>query len=86
MAASLLDRIDAEAIHGDLKKALRLCPQLGGVTGSERLREWAAWELDGYKGKGTINSSVPVSPICETALDRHYSACKSSGRQGILTA
>jgi hypothetical protein len=47
MALSPLDRIDAEAIDGDLKKALRICLQLGGVIGSERLREWATWELDG---------------------------------------
>ena len=49
--ASFLDRINREAIDGDLKKALRLCMQLGGETGSESLREWASLELLGYRGQ-----------------------------------
>ena len=49
--ASLLDKINREAMDGDLKRALRLCMQLGGETGSEPLREWASLELLGYQGQ-----------------------------------
>lgn len=49
--ASLLDQINREAIDGDLSRALRLCLQLGGETGSEALRDWASQELTGYKGQ-----------------------------------
>jgi len=49
--ASLLDKINREAMDGDLKRALRLCMQLGGETGSEALREWASLELLGYQGQ-----------------------------------
>lgn len=49
MGKTLLDQIDAEAIDGDLSKALRLCLKLGGQTGSTDLRTWAAAELSGYE-------------------------------------
>lgn len=49
--ASLLDKINREAMDGDLKRALRLCMQLGGETRSEILREWASLELLGYQGQ-----------------------------------
>lgn len=48
---SLLSKINHEAIDGDLSRALRLCLQLGGETGSDKLREWANLELNGYKGQ-----------------------------------
>jgi hypothetical protein len=50
-STSLLDQVEAEALEGDLVKALRLCLKLGGVTGSEDLREWASLELLGYRGE-----------------------------------
>ncbi len=49
--ASLLDKIYREAIDGDLKRALRLCIQLGGETRSEALREWASLDHLGYQGQ-----------------------------------
>lgn len=51
---SLLDSINQEALDGDLKKALRLCMQLGGETGSETLRQWASLELLGYQAEDEL--------------------------------
>lgn len=51
---SLLRTINDEAIDGDLSRALRLCLQLGGETGSDKLREWASLELNGYKGQDEL--------------------------------
>lgn len=48
MAKSLLDRIESEALDGDVVKALRLCITLGGRSDSAELRDWALRELHGY--------------------------------------
>lgn len=48
MSKPLLDQIEAEAMDGDVVKALRLCIKLGGHSDSADLREWAERELNGY--------------------------------------
>jgi AbiTii len=55
-SGDLLGEIEAAAHDpdSDLATVLRKCITLGGVTGSERLREWAARELKGYKGDDTL--------------------------------
>jgi len=46
---TVLDEIQAGALdpRSELKALLRKCVTLGGETGSERLRTWAALELKG---------------------------------------
>ena len=50
MADSLLDQIERDALdeQASVTAALRKCVALGGRSGSEALRDWAAQELDGY--------------------------------------
>lgn len=61
---SLLRVINDEAIDGDLSRALRLCLQLGGETGSDKLREWASLELNGYKGQeGLPDYRIVYAPL-----------------------
>lgn len=83
-SANLLNRIETEAMEGDVVKALRLCLSLGGRTSSSTLRDWASQELDGYRGGEippyriitaplaidgrTINSIVSGQPISSIAL------------------
>ena len=50
VSASLLDRIEAKALDGQVVKALRMCISLGGRAGSAQLRDWAKRELHGYDG------------------------------------
>lgn len=52
----LLTEIESGALDSssDLPALLRKCIALGGVTGSERLRDWAALELKGYKSKDDL--------------------------------
>lgn len=47
---NLLDEIETSALdqNADLPSVLRKCIALGGATGSESLRKWAALELKGY--------------------------------------
>lgn len=49
-SADLLSEIGDDALNPstDLPTLLRKCVALGGITGSERLRSWAALELKGY--------------------------------------
>lgn len=49
-ASELLQRIEDEALDGDVVKALLLCQKLGGRTGSVALRSWAKKELNGWPG------------------------------------
>ena len=61
----LLDRIESEAMDGDVVKALQLCVKLGGHSGSSDLRDWASLELNGYE----LDSDVPDyrrinAPLC----------------------
>lgn len=51
MAKSLLEQIEGDALDSSvpLVDALRKCIALGGQSGSEELRDWAALELQGYK-------------------------------------
>lgn len=44
----LLDRIETEALDGDIVKALLLCQKLGGYAGSDILISWAKKELTGW--------------------------------------
>lgn len=54
----LLDEIGAGALDEsvDLATLLRKCVTLGGVTGSEKLRDWASLELKGYSGSDELPS------------------------------
>ncbi len=56
MTKDLLSRIEKGALDpkADLATLLRLCIQLGGETGSGRLREWAGSELKGYRGSDDL--------------------------------
>ena len=51
MASSLLDEIERDAldVNVPVATALRKCVALGGRSGSEKLRDWAVLELQGYK-------------------------------------
>ena len=48
--ATVLDRIEAAALGGEVSKALRLCTTLGDQPGSAELKSWATRELEGYDG------------------------------------
>ena len=50
------DEIERDAIDpdSDVPGLLRKCIRLGGATGSERLRAWAALELKGYNGDDAL--------------------------------
>lgn len=55
---SLIEQIERDALDDSVPvaTALRKCIVLGGVSGSERLRDWATRELQGYYGE---NSDLP---------------------------
>lgn len=56
MANSLLDQIEQDALDDavPVATALRKCVALGGRSGSEALRDWAAKELNGYQGEDEL--------------------------------
>lgn len=63
----LLSEIEVGALDDSLELAtlLRKCIALGGATGSERLREWAARELKGYEEEDELPPyrSAPPPPL-----------------------
>lgn len=71
-SSSLLTVINDEAIDGDLKRALRMCLQLGGVTGSEKLREWASKELYGYESEELPDYRIVRAPLLIDAMSGKY--------------
>jgi hypothetical protein len=54
----MMDQIEQDALNESvpLATALRKCVALGGQSGSEALRDWAAKELNGYHGDDEIPS------------------------------
>ena len=69
MAESLLDKIESEALAGDVVKALRLCITLGGHSGSAELRDWAVRELRGYGADDELPDYRHIrAPICVDGL------------------
>ena len=65
MRKSLLDKIESEALGGDVVKALRLCISLGGHSDSAELREWAVRELRGYGGDDELPDYRRIqAPLC----------------------
>ena len=74
MRKSLLDRIESEAMDGDIVKALRLCIKLGGHSRSVELRKWASLELEGYNaddelpGYRTTNAPLCVDGVTRSAM------------------
>ena len=52
----LLAQIEADLIdnRGSLSSLLQRCVVLGRRAGSEELRDWARWELNGYAGADTV--------------------------------
>src|SRR3954451_2989213 len=56
VASSLLDQIERDALEESVSvaTALRKCIALGGRSGSQALRDWAARELDGYYGSNDL--------------------------------
>ena len=65
MGKSLLDKIESEALNGDVVKALRLCITLGGHSDSAELRDWAARELRGYEGDDELaDYRIIRAPLC----------------------
>ncbi|MXY10810.1 MAG: hypothetical protein F4Z00_12810 [Acidimicrobiaceae bacterium] len=65
MRRSLLDKIESEALGGDVVKALRLCISLGGHSASAELREWATRELRGYGGDDELPDYRRIqAPLC----------------------
>ena len=69
MAESLLDKIESEALAGDVVKALRLCITLGGHSDSAELRDWAVRELRGYGPDNELPAYRRIgAPICVDGL------------------
>ncbi len=69
MGKSLLDRIESEALDGDVVKALRLCIKLGGHSRSSELREWASLELQGYGAEDELPGYRRINaPLCVDGL------------------
>lgn len=65
MGKPLLARVEAEALGGDVVKALRLCIMLGGRSESVELREWASRELRGYGPDDELPDYRRVgAPLC----------------------
>lgn len=52
----LLEQIEADLLEGrvPLSSLLQRCVVLGRQAGSEKLRDWARWELNGYDGAPTV--------------------------------
>lgn len=69
MGKSLLDKIESEALDGDVVKALRLCIKLGGYSRSSELREWASLELQGYGAEDDLPGYRRINaPLCLDGL------------------
>ena len=65
VAESLLDKIESEALAGDVVKALRLCITLGGHSDSAELRDWALRELHGYGADDELPDYRHIgAPLC----------------------
>ena len=65
MGKSLLDRIESEALSGDVVKALRLCITLGGHSKSAEIRAWASLELRGYGPEDDLPDYRCIgAPLC----------------------
>lgn len=60
---SLIAQIEADALDEEVSvaSALRKCIVLGGKSGSERLRDWATRELQGYVGQDDLPAYRVVS-------------------------
>ncbi|MGB3441822.1 MAG: hypothetical protein WBA97_24015 [Actinophytocola sp.] len=55
MSAGLLAQIEAGVLEGEpLPSLLQKCLVLGGRAGSEKMRDWARQELNGYPGIGGL--------------------------------
>ncbi|HMJ36577.1 MAG TPA: hypothetical protein VK501_21915 [Baekduia sp.] len=67
MADSLLDQIERDALdeNASVATALRKCVALGGRSGSETLRDWAARELDGYEGGDPLPDYRVVAAVIQ---------------------
>jgi AbiTii len=52
----LLSQIEADLLDDrlSLSSLLQRCVVLGGQAGSQKLRDWARWELNGYAGAETL--------------------------------
>ena len=77
----LLRRIERGAHDGssDLASLLRRCITLGGVTGSESLREWATRELMGYGNDDELpDYRRAAAPL---VLDAHVPGGRITGQQ-----
>lgn len=71
MRKSLLDKIESEALDGDVVKALRLCIKLGGHSRSSELRRWASLELQGYGAEDDLPGYRRINaPLCVDGLTR----------------
>lgn len=77
----LLSEIEVGALDDSIELAtlLRKCIALGGATGSERLREWAARELKGYEEEDELPPcrSAPPPPLL---LDGATTRARISGQ------
>jgi len=66
---TILDRIEATALNGDVIRALRLCLSLGGHTDSPELRDWAMRELHGYDGVPNLPDYRRIrGPLCADTI------------------
>lgn len=77
----LLTQIErgAHDTHSDLPGLLRRCITLGGLTGSDRLREWASRELMGYRNDDELpDYRTAAAPL---VLDAHVPGGRIEGQQ-----
>lgn len=75
VADSLLDQIEKDALNDavPVATALRKCVALGGRSGSEALRDWAAKELNGYQGEdGLPGYRVIGAPLRLDGMSGNY--------------
>ena len=69
----------AHDTSSDLASLLRRCISLGGVTGSESLREWATRELMGYGDDDELpDYRRAAAPL---VLDAHVPGGRITGQQ-----
>jgi len=69
----------AHDASSDLASLLRRCITLGGVTGSESLREWASRELMGYANEDELpDYRCAAAPF---VLDAHVPGGRITGQQ-----
>ena len=70
MGKSLLDKIESEALGGDIVKALRLCIKLRHSRSAE-LKKWASLELHGYDAENEVPGYRRINaPLCVDGLTR----------------